>query len=116
MTGIKSRFWLEEGQSLVSIATEASIKALENNNLKLQDIDYVICSTCSPDEYFSPSIASNVLHELYKKYGVHHVAAIDINAACTGYLYAIAQANDYLKDKPNKRVLVLTAEAMSIKN
>jgi 2-oxoisovalerate dehydrogenase E1 component len=115
LTGIKSRFWLEKDETLVSIATKASINTLQKNNLKLQDIDYIICATCSPDEYISPSMASNVLFELYKKYGEHHILAVDINAACSGYLYALSQANDYLKDKPNKRVLVLTAEAMSKK-
>jgi 2-oxoisovalerate dehydrogenase E1 component len=115
LTGIKSRFWLAEGENLVSISTQASLNALEKSNLKLQDIDYIICATCSPDEYLSPSVACSVLYGLYNKFGEHHIAAVDINAACTGYIYALAQANDYLKDKPNKRVLVITAEAMSKK-
>ena len=115
LTGIKNRFWLSEGETLVSIATQASLNALEKSNLKLQDIDYIICATCSPDEYLSPSVACSVLYGLYNKFGEHHIAAVDINAACTGYIYALQQANDYLKDKPNKRVLAITAEAMSKK-
>ncbi len=113
LTGIKSRNWLAEGESLVSIATDTALEALKKNNLRLQDIDSIICATCTPEEYVSPSMACLVLHELYKTYGEHSVQALDINAACSGYLYALQQANNYLKTRPNARVMVITAEALS---
>jgi len=113
VTGIKSRYWLAEDESLVSIATDTALQALKENNLRLQDIDSIICATCTPEDYISPSVACLVLHELYKTYGEHAVQAMDINAACSGYLYAIQQANNYLKTRPNARVMVITAEALS---
>ena len=113
LTGIKSRYWLADDETLVSIATDTALQALKQNDLRLQDIDSIICATCTPEKYVSPSMACLILHELYKTYGEHSVQAVDINAACSGYLYAVQQANNYLKTRPNARVMVITAEALS---
>ena len=112
-TGITQRFWVAEGENVIDIATNLVNIALAKNNLKLSDIDTIICSTSSPEEYQSPSIACLVLSNLYKTHGELSIPAYDINAACSGYLYGLQNAKDYLQTRPDKRVLLITAENLS---
>ena len=112
-TGIKQRFWVSEGESVIDIATDLVNKALADNNLTLGDIDTIICSTSSPEVFQSPSIACLVLSNLYKTHGEHAIPSYDINAACSGYLYGLQNAKDYLQTRPDKRVLLITAENLS---
>ena len=112
-TGIEKRYWLDKNETIIDKAAEVSVEALEHHKLKLQDIDLILCATCSPEKYQSPSVACQVLEILYQTYGEHYVTAYDLNAACSGYLYALEVANDFLKTRPNARVLLLTAEALS---
>ena len=112
-TGIQNRYWLSEDENIVDLATQAATESMQNNNLTLADIDMVICATCTPDQYISPSMACLVLEKLYHRYGQQNIPAFDISAACSGYLYALQNARDYLQTRPNKRVLLLTAEHMS---
>ena len=112
-TGIKQRFWVEAGETIIDIATDLVNEALNKNNLKLNNIDTIICSTSSPEEYQSPSIACLILSNLYKIHGEHAIPAYDINAACSGYLYGLQNAKDYLQTRPDKRVLLITAENLS---
>ncbi len=112
-TGIKQRFWVNDHENIIDITTNLVNVTLEKNNLKLSDIDTIICSTSSPEEYQSPSIACLVLSNLYKTHGEHAIPAYDINAACSGYLYGLQNAKDYLQTRPDKRVLLITAENLS---
>lgn len=112
-TGIKQRHRLAEGQSVTELAVEAAIDTLDKQNLKLQDIDLVICATCSPEELQSPSMACLILDKLTHIYGKVSVPAYDLNAACSGYIYALQVAQDYLRTRPHSRVMLITAEALS---
>ncbi|WP_119342603.1 beta-ketoacyl-ACP synthase 3 [Facilibium subflavum] len=112
-TGIESRFWLDKGESIVDLAAQVAKESLINSQLTLADIDMLICATCTPDEFLSPSMACLVLEKLYHTFGQHNIPAYDLNAACSGYLFALQTAKDYLQIRPNKRVLVITAEYMS---
>lgn len=112
-TGIKQRFWLAKGETIVDIATQVAHETLQANNLTLADINGIICATSSPETYQSPSVACLVLGRLYAIYGEHIMPAYDINAACSGYLYALQNARDYLHVRPNERILVITAENLS---
>ncbi|WP_440682966.1 beta-ketoacyl-ACP synthase 3 [Cysteiniphilum halobium] len=112
-TGIESRFWLAEDENIVDLATEVAKDALTKSNLKLSDIDMLICTTTTPDQYISPSMACLILDKLYQTYGEHNVPAYDINAACSGYLYGLQSARDYLQTRPSKRVLLISAEYMT---
>ncbi len=112
-TGIINRYWLKENESIIDIAAQIAIKTLEEHNLNLSDISTLICATCSPEQYQSPSMACLTLAKLYETYGEHTIPAYDINAACSGYLYALQQARDYLQTRPNERVLLITAESLS---
>jgi 2-oxoisovalerate dehydrogenase E1 component len=113
LMGVDQRWWLDEGESIVNIAANTAHEMLEKEGLTLQDIDSIVCATCTPDEFVSPSIACLVLYQLYQIYGEHAVQAVDLNAACSGYLYALQHANNYLKTRPYGKVLVITAEALS---
>ena len=112
-TGIASRFWLADHENIVDLATDVAKDALTRGNLKLSDIDMLICTTTTPDQYISPSMACLILEKLYQTYGEHNVPAYDINAACSGYLYGLQSARDYLQTRPNKRVLLISAEYMT---
>lgn len=112
-TGIHQRCWLSDEESVVDLAVESSVAALEAQNLKLRDIDLVICATCSPEQYQSPSLSCLVLHRLSQIFGASNIPAYDLNAACSGYIYALQAAQDYLIARPNARVLLITAEALS---
>jgi 2-oxoisovalerate dehydrogenase E1 component len=111
-TGIASRMWASEGQSPVRMAAEACRKALDLEGLILDDLDLVICSTTSPTSV-TPSMACQVLNALCQGKNEAVLQAYDINAACSGYLYALQAGYDYLQSTPNGRVLVATAEVLS---
>lgn len=112
-TGIENRYWLAPGEKIVDIAAQIAHETLLQHNLTLGDINAIICATCSPDEYLSPSMACLVLEKLYAIYGEHTIPAYDVNAACSGYLYGLSQARDYLQTRPDERVLLITAESLS---
>lgn len=112
-TGIHQRCWLKDDESVVDLAVESSVAALKAQNLNLRDIDLVICATCSPEKYQSPSLSCLVLYRLSQIYGASTIPAYDLNAACSGYIYALQAAQDYLIARPDARVLLVTAEALS---
>lgn len=111
-TGIENRYWIAEGESAISLATKAATELLEKENLQIGDIDAIICSTGTPPAT-SPSIACSVLYNLSPDKGEVLMQAHDVSAACSGYLYALQQAHDILRDNPRAKVMVLTAETLS---
>lgn len=112
-TGIVKRHWLADGESIIDLAADAVNDALTKQSLNLRDIDLIICATCSPENLLSPSMACLVLDKLYKNHGKVSIPGYDLNAACSGYLYALQNAQDFLRTRPNARVLLVTAEALS---
>lgn len=112
-TGITQRYWLDENESIIDIGANVVKKSLQQNHLDLSDINLIICATSSPEKYQTPSTACLVLDKLYQTYGEHKIAAYDINAACSGYIYGLQNARDYLSSRPNHRVLLITIEALS---
>lgn len=112
-TGIKQRYWLADGESIIDIAAQVVKTAFEEKQLGLSDIDLIICATCSPEKYQSPSMACLIMEKLYASYGEQRIPAYDINAACSGYIYALQNAKDYLQVRPDAKVLIITAESMS---
>jgi 2-oxoisovalerate dehydrogenase E1 component len=111
-TGIDSRNWVGPGESALTLAVRAARTALDRSGLTLGDIDRIICSTVTP-EVVSPSLACRVLTELCRGTASVEIPAFDINAACSGYLYALQIAHDYLEPRPEGRVLVITSEVLS---
>lgn len=107
-TGIESRLMADATQDAVSMATEAARLALAEAGVEASALSLIICSTSTP-MLISPSTACQVLQRLAPQ---ADVPAYDLQAACSGYLYALAAAWDYLQGHPDARVLVITTEAM----
>ncbi len=112
-TGIESRRWIIDKEDAVGMAVQACQQVLERENLILDDLDLVVCSTGSPTSV-TPSMACRVLNRLAAAgKGEVMVQAFDINAACSGYLYALQAGYDFLQSRPHGRVLVVTTEVLS---
>ena len=111
-TGIESRHWAAPGETAVSMAVRACWQLLDQEQLIVDDLDGVICATTSPT-MMTPSMACQVLSGLVDGRTPPMLQAYDINAACTGYLYALQSAYDYLQSSPRGRVLVVTSELLS---
>jgi len=106
-TGIKQRHIAEENETTSSMAVQASIDALSSANIQPEDIDLIIVATTTPDQIF-PSTACIVQNKLKIK-----APAFDIQAACTGFVYAVSIADNYIKAGLNKNILVIGAEKYS---
>ncbi|HHY49533.1 MAG TPA: beta-ketoacyl-ACP synthase 3, partial [Alphaproteobacteria bacterium] len=111
LTGIESRRWVAPGETVLSMAVEAAARLLAEQHLAIGDIDLVIAATGTPD-LITPSLACRVADALTTS-GRARLPAYDINAACSGYLYALAQARDYVANNPRARVMVVTSEVLS---
>src|SRR5258708_1604092 len=86
----------------------AARAALAHANVDAHDIDLIICATSTPDNTF-PSSAVAIQAAL----GIHHGAAFDLQAVCSGFVYALATADGLLKSGVHKRALVIGAETFS---
>jgi len=111
-TGIVSRCWVDEDQDALSMGQAAARRLLETTRLGLDQIDLVICTTTSPTTV-SPSMACRIIDGLATDQDGILLQAYDINAACSGYLYALQSAYDYLQSKPDGRVMIVTTEVLS---
>jgi 3-oxoacyl-[acyl-carrier-protein] synthase-3 len=107
-TGIRQRYIAGEGETTASLGEAAARSALANAGLEANDIDLIILATSTPDNTF-PASAVNIQNRL----GIRHGAAFDIQAVCTGFVYAMATADLYLKGGMAKRALVIGAETFS---
>jgi 2-oxoisovalerate dehydrogenase E1 component len=111
-TGIVSRHWATGDENAVNMAVRACWDVLDREQLIVDDIDLVICSTTSPT-VVTPSMACQVMGGLAAGKKNTMAQAYDINAACSGYLYALQAGFDYLQSTPHGRVLVVTSEVLS---
>lgn len=108
VTGIQQRYVISEGESATSLASKATRHALEMAGLKVSDIDAVVVATLLPDQPV-PGAASALAKEL----GIEKALAFDLNAACSGWLYALEVGRSFLCGGTAKNVLVVTAEILS---
>lgn len=107
-TGIKERRIARPDQTTSDLALEAAKRALKKAQLKVEKIDLIIVATVSGDMPL-PSTACI----LQKKLGAVNAAAFDINAACSGFIYALSVADSFIKSGKYKKVLVVGAEVLS---
>ena len=107
-TGINQRHIADENESTVDMAYEASLKSIEKSKINVEDIDMIIVATTTPERAF-PSTA--VL--LQNKLDIKDCFAFDINAACTGFIYALDVADKYIKNNSINNILVIGTEKMS---
>ena len=105
-TGIKERRVITT-ETLSELATKAAEHALEMAGISAEDLDFIICSTIRGD-YITPSLACVVAKNLGA-----HCAAFDVNAACSGFVYAMDCAAGYFERGRAEHILVVSAEAMS---
>ncbi|MBV9955728.1 MAG: ketoacyl-ACP synthase III [Pseudolabrys sp.] len=107
-TGIKERHIAAPGEMTSDLALKAAHKALDNAKIDAQQIDLIVLATSTPDQTF-PATAVTVQAGL----GIHHGAAFDLQAVCSGFVYAIAMADGMLRTGNFKRALVIGAETFS---
>ncbi|RYG75532.1 ketoacyl-ACP synthase III [bacterium] len=106
-TGISQRHIVADDESTADIAYHAAVKALENAKLTAADIDLIIVATCTPDYQF-PSTAATVQNRLGAK-----CAGFDLEAACSGFVYGLIVASQFIASGAMRNVLVIGAEVMS---
>lgn len=106
-TGIKERHIVAEGESTADLAYEAAVAALQDANMGADEIDLIIVATCTPDFQF-PATAALVQDRLGAK-----CAAFDLEAACSGFVYGLVVASQFIATGAMRNVLVIGAEVMS---
>ncbi|MFK8137046.1 MAG: beta-ketoacyl-ACP synthase III [Bdellovibrionales bacterium] len=107
-TGIKTRNVASPEETTTDLAYNASLKALEAASLQAENIDFIIFATVSGDQVMPSSACL-----LQAKLGVKNIGAIDISAACTGFIYALSMADQYIKTGMYKNILVVGAEVLT---
>lgn len=108
-TGIKKRRWFNPDKDTVSnMATRASQMAIEHAGIDVKEIEFIVFATISPD-YFFPG--SGVLTQ--RELGLQGIGAIDIRNACSGFVYGLSVADNFIKTGMYKTVLVIGAEIQS---
>ena len=107
-TGIRERHIAAEGEFTSHLAIKAAQAALADAGLDAQSIDLIVLATSTPDNTF-PATAVAVQHGL----GINHGAAFDLQAVCSGFVFALATADNFLRTGAFKRALVIGAETFS---
>ena len=107
-TGIRQRYIAGEGETTASLGEAAARAALDNAGLTAADIDLIVVATSTPDNTF-PATAVNIQNRL----GMHHGFAFDVQAVCSGFVYAVTTADAYIRGGLARRVLVIGAETFS---
>jgi 3-oxoacyl-[acyl-carrier-protein] synthase-3 len=107
-SGIKTRHWVESGDTGVSLAREASLKALAKAKLAPADIDCIIYCTCTPD-HFEPGNGVFLQREL----GLTDIPAVDVRNQCSGFIYGLSIADAWIRTGQYRRILLVGAEVHS---
>lgn len=106
-TGIKKRH-MTNGELTFQMGAKAAKDAIDNAGIKAEDIDMIIGTTMTPD-CFTPSMACMVGCEL----NIQNVMCFDVNAACTGYVYAFDMARNFLETGKYRNILIVSSEVLS---
>lgn len=107
-TGIEKRHIAEKDQTTCDLAEVAARNAIEMAGIAIEDIDLIVFATTTPDLVF-PSTACL----LQQRLGIRGCTAFDVQAVCTGFVYALGVADKFIKSGSHKRALVIGAETMS---
>lgn len=107
-TGIKKRHVAAEGETTCDLAEKATHAALDAAGIGCDEIDLIIVATTTPDRVF-PSTACL----LQERLGIHGCTAFDIQAVCTGFVYALSVADKFIRSGTHKNALVVGAETLS---
>jgi 3-oxoacyl-[acyl-carrier-protein] synthase-3 len=107
-TGIRQRHIAAEGETTADLGEKAARNALENAGIGIEDIDLIILATSTPNNTF-PATSVEIQHRL----GMKHGAAFDSQAVCSGFVFALTTADQYIRTGFAKRILVIGAETFS---
>ena len=107
-TGIRERHIAVEGQTTCDLAEQAARQAMQRAGVSKDDIDLIIVATTTPDKVF-PSTACL----LQQRLDIHGCAAFDVQAVCTGFVYALGVADSFIRAGRAKKALVIGAETLS---
>ncbi len=107
-TGIKQRHIAAEGETTADLGEKAALAALKNAGITIADIDLIILATSTPNNTFP---ATSV--EIQNRLGMSHGAAFDVQAVCSGFIFALTTADLYIRGGQAHRVLVIGAETFS---
>ena len=107
-TGIRQRHIAAEGEFTSDLAFKAAEKALVDAGLAADDVDMIVVATTTPDNTF-PAVATQVQAKL----GLGHGTAFDVQAVCSGFIYGLAVADNFIKGGQARTVLVIGADTMS---
>ena len=107
-TGIQQRHIAAEGQTTVDLAEQASLRAMEAAGVSAADLDLIVVGTTTPDLIFPSSACL-----LQDRLGANGCPAFDVNAACSGFVFALATADKFIRSGAAKTVLVVGAETLT---
>jgi len=107
-SGIKERHYAEPGVGSSDLAYEAALKAIEDAQIDKSEIDFIIAATISPDHYF-PGIGVLVQAKL----DLVNIGALDVRNQCSGFIYALSVADQYIRNGTFKKILLVAAEKQS---
>ena len=107
-TGIEERRIAEDGMDTSDMAYEAAVEALKHADIKAEEIDMILVATVTPDQPF-PSVSCM----LQERLGAKKAAAMDISAACAGFMYGMVTAKQFIESGAYKHVLVVGVEKLS---
>ena len=107
-SGIRTRHWVSEGETGVSLARAATCRALDQAGMRAADLDCIVYCTCTPD-HFEPGNGVFLAREL----GLTAVPAIDVRNQCSGFVYGLSVADAWIRTGQYRRVLLVGAEVHS---
>jgi 3-oxoacyl-[acyl-carrier-protein] synthase-3 len=107
-TGIRRRHIAVPGETTADLAVKSAERALADSRIGATDIDMIVVATTTPDETF-PSVATAVQARI----GMTHGAAFDVQAVCSGFIYGLAVADNFIKAGQARTILLIGAETMS---
>lgn len=107
-SGIVERHFVEPGVGSSDLAYEAALRAIDDAKIDKSEIDFIIAATLSPDHYF-PGIGVMVQSKL----GLPGIGALDVRNQCSGFIYGLSAADQYIKTSTYKKILLVAAEVQS---
>lgn len=107
-TGIHQRHMAAEQEKTSDMALEACRRALDHAGKKIEDVDFILCATTTPDQIF-PATATTLQASL----GMGHGFAMDVQAVCSGFVYGLSVADNFITSGQAKCGIVVGAESMS---
>src|SRR5947207_5248506 len=107
-SGIKTRHWVSEGETGVTLARRASLQALAKAGMKASELDCIVYCTCTPDHF---ETGNGVF--LQRELGISDIPAVDVRNQCSGFIYGLSIADAWIRTGQYQRILLVGAEVHS---